>query len=123
MAAETVPSASSRSNGLGELRGETGVIRGSHCLQARLFAGRERQRINKSHERLGGDRLAARELLQLLVSIRHTGSAEHGLHSFAEHFPRIANVLVETRRAGLDFGQAAIERTPTDERVPQCDAE
>src|SRR5689334_17195557 len=104
----------------GELRGEPDVGRGRELEQALAVGLGNRERADECVEVVARDAaLAARELLQLLVRVRHPVRAHHGLHRLGEHVPRALEVGSDARGVGLQLLQALEARVVAQQRVAE----
>jgi hypothetical protein len=61
-------------------------------------------------QRLGGDGLAARDLLELFVRTGHTEAAHHGLDRFGQHLPGAVQVGGQRRFIEFQLVQAGQQR-------------
>ena len=115
---------SSGSAAAGEFDGLADVGGGREFHQGGLGIGGDVEVGDEfAHRFLGDAVLAAGEGLELLVRMRHTVAAHHGLNGFGEDFPGVVEVGGDDLLVDLELAEAARQGVVADEAVAEGDAE
>merc|ERR1719247_710016 len=112
-----------RSDGLSELRSQTGIRTRRELHQDRLVVRRDVQGLQEHPHGLRRDLLAPGELLELLVRVRHAVLAHDRLHGLAEQRPLRRELLRNRIRVDGGAAQAALRGPHSEKAVREAHAE